>query len=93
MVSSKHSGISLATVYRNLNQLAEDGKILRVKVMDAPDRYDLTVDDHHHFKCSKCGRVYDVEDALEIDLSKVSCKQGRITRCDLLFEGVCNNCL
>ena len=59
IVSKKCPAISKGTVYRGLNQLAEDGKILRVAIANAPDRYDLTVGDHAHCICNGCGRVFD----------------------------------
>lgn len=46
--------ISLATVYRNLSQLSEQGKIKRIAVPSAPDRFDKTVSQHSHFICSEC---------------------------------------
>ncbi len=54
-------GISRGTVYRNLNNLAVDGEILRVQVANAPDRFDFTVNPHAHFRCKECGRVFDLE--------------------------------
>ncbi len=53
--------ISRGTVYRNLNNLADDGDILRVQVANAPDRYDFTVEPHAHFRCRYCGRVFDFQ--------------------------------
>ena len=35
--------VSLATVYRNLGQLADAGMILRISVPDSPDRFDGTI--------------------------------------------------
>lgn len=51
--------ISRATVYRDLNRLADEGEILRVNVANAADRYDLTNHNHAHCLCVKCGRVFD----------------------------------
>ena len=53
-------GIGLATVYRNLSSLAEDGVIRRIYVSGEPDRFDKTVEDHDHAVCKNCGRMIDV---------------------------------
>lgn len=53
-------GIGLATVYRNLSSLAEDGVIRRIYVSGEPDRFDKTVIDHDHAVCKTCGRMIDV---------------------------------
>ena len=53
--------IGLATVYRNLNQLAEDGKIRRISVMDGSDHFDKTLAPHEHALCRVCGRMRDVD--------------------------------
>lgn len=52
--------VSLATVYRNLGQLADAGMIIRISVPDSPDRFDGTISPHHHMRCDKCGRVTDI---------------------------------
>ena len=54
-------GIGLATVYRNLSQLAQEGAIRRVYVSGEPDRFDKTLTDHNHAVCKKCGCMRDVD--------------------------------
>ncbi len=53
--------ISLGTVYRNLNMLADAGEILRLSCGGTSDRYDGTVAPHYHFLCRDCGSVSDLE--------------------------------
>lgn len=57
-VAARHPSISKATVYRNLNSLAEDGLLRRVAMPDAADRFDFTVGPHYHIKCA-CWRPGD----------------------------------
>ncbi len=52
--------ISLGTVYRNLNLLADQGLIQRVILDDGVVRFDGNVHEHHHFICTKTGKIYDV---------------------------------
>ena len=54
-------GIGLATVYRNLSQLASEGMIRRIYVSGEPDRFDKTVIDHDHAVCKNCGCMRDVD--------------------------------
>ncbi len=53
--------ISLGTVYRNLNLLADMGEIIRISSGNGPDRYDGNTKPHYHFICSKCGDVLDID--------------------------------
>jgi Fur family ferric uptake transcriptional regulator len=56
--------ISLATVYRNLEVLAEAGLIQKLALAGSQKRFDGMVENHYHIRCLKCGRVDDV--ALEL---------------------------
>lgn len=52
-------GISLATVYNNLNALSEKGLVRRIPSAGAPDRYDR-VYRHDHLVCRQCGVISDI---------------------------------
>ena len=60
-VNEEYPGISKATVYRLLSEAADEGKIQRLKLSDASDRYDITVKKHCHIVCKGCGAVADVD--------------------------------
>ncbi len=84
--------ISKATVYRNLTLLSDEGKILKISVPNAPDRFDFNIDEHYHFRCNKCGKVFDI-DGPKIDLSSFSndsCHE--IDGYTLIFSGTCVVC-
>jgi len=91
-VSEKCSNISRGTVYRNLNKLADDGKILRVAVANAPDRFDKTTYDHCHFRCLKCGGISDFKAVHEIDIDRYKSDDFDLTGYDILFNGFCKRC-
>lgn len=93
MTREKDPTISMGTVYRNLNLLAEQGKILRIKVPGGADRYDGTIEPHNHAVCTKCGMVMDYTfdfDGLSSQLEKsgFKCEELNIT-----VRGTCKNCL
>jgi len=59
-VHKKLPRISLATVYRNLHSLVDEGKI-RTLLLDAQGaRFDPETSQHDHFVCERCGRVVDL---------------------------------
>jgi Fe2+ or Zn2+ uptake regulation protein len=60
MVRRRLTRISLATVYRNLEMLADRGLIRRLDLAGRRRRYDADMRDHYHVRCAKCGRVGDV---------------------------------
>ena len=53
-------GLSLGTVYRNLNSLVEAGRVRRVPIPGQPDRFDHTLSWHSHLYCTRCGQVTDL---------------------------------
>ena len=94
-VHEKYPGISRATVYRLLAEAADDGRILRVKLSDALDRYDFTVKRHYHIVCRECGAVSDVETEFsrdEVLCNTKGCENFLVEECHLEFLGVCDKC-
>lgn len=94
-ITKQYPGISKSTVYRNLNQLADDGVILKVEVANAPDRFDSKNYNHSHMKCLGCGRVFDFEtDSVisELPVDGEEAKGFKITGYELVFSGYCIEC-
>ena len=60
-VKNEYPNISLGTVYRNLNLLAEMGEVLKISTPNGGDRFDGHMHPHYHFCCNKCGRVIDLD--------------------------------
>jgi len=52
--------ISLGTVYRNLELLAERGLLRKIEFGGGQMRFDGRTDQHYHVQCTKCGRLDDV---------------------------------
>ena len=86
--------ISLATVYRNLDLLAQAGLIQMVELGSCPRRYDGWMDDHIHVRCLQCGKVGDVSDGLlRRARERVEKLSGYdITGHQLEFTGLCPGC-
>jgi Fur family peroxide stress response transcriptional regulator len=88
-------GLSLGTVYRNLNILVEQGLLTRIDNGSSFDRYDSRREPHYHFVCDRCGTIVDLALPVDTALDKaVSKKTGfHIFRHRVDFFGICQTCL
>ena len=59
-VKKEFPNISLGTVYRNLNLLADMGEITKIPTPDGGDRFDGDIHPHYHVVCTSCGKVIDL---------------------------------
>lgn len=93
-VVKDHPNVSKATVYRNLNVLADAGQIRRVQLLDAAVRFDGGLVSHYHAQCRKCGCVLDVmEEGCISDLGAALTEQGfEVEDREVLFRGICASC-
>jgi Fur family ferric uptake transcriptional regulator/Fur family peroxide stress response transcriptional regulator len=87
-------GLSLGTVYRNLNQLKENKEILELNYGSTQSRFDGKHDNHYHFCCSCCGRVFDVHMPVirSIETKAKAASDFLITGHRLEFYGLCSEC-
>jgi Fe2+ or Zn2+ uptake regulation protein len=86
--------ISKGTVYRNLKILREDGKISELKLSCEVSRYEGNQENHYHFRCEKCGRVFDLDEPVnrEIDESVAKRTGFKVSYHQLEFRGICKEC-
>jgi len=94
MVRLKLPRISLGTVYRNLETLAELGLIQKIEVGGTQKRFDGNAAAHYHVRCLHCGRVDDLDLALNTDMEHEARKKTayKILRHRLEFAGLCPEC-
>jgi Fur family ferric uptake transcriptional regulator len=90
-------GVGIASVYRILDLLADQGFVQRVEIGDAITRFEPAHpggDHHHHLVCNSCGKVEAFEDeGLEHALRQVERKTGYTTAGhDVLLRGACQDC-
>lgn len=93
MLKEKGENVSIATVYRNLNSLAETGEILKFKTFEKNERFDSTIKPHYHFQCEKCSKIYD----LPVEITQrvkdnVSHSGFEVTKFTVMVSGICPNC-
>ena len=87
--------VSKGTIYRNLNILREMGEITELNLKGTVRRYEGRKDKHYHFRCEQCGRVFDLDEPVDIALDeKVARSTGfKVSYHQLEFRGICNECL
>ena len=84
--------LSLGTVYRNLNLLADEGAIRRMAF--PVERSDAKTMPHPHFCCDQCGAVYALHlpyDA-ELDRQALLASGHDVTGHEVVFHGICTKC-
>ena len=89
------SNISLATLYRNLNQLAQNGVIKKIDGLETSSHYDHNIHEHYHFICEKCKRVFDVSSDVAVDVVKKTEQETGflVKNHDIILSGICKDCL
>lgn len=94
-VKADYPNISRATVYRNLKLLAEAGEIGEVEMPGGADHFDYQTSRHYHVRCTRCGRIFDVDMEYIPDLEKsIKNTQGfQLNGHDIIFKGICPECL
>ena len=96
-VKEDFPNISLGTVYRNLNLLADLGEAIKISTPDGGDRFDGRTSPHNHFLCRKCGRLLDLElDMKSIEeVNRLAAENfdGLIESSSTLFYGECSDCI
>ena len=86
--------ISLGTVYRNLDLLAEQGKILKIESAGSSKRFDGDIRLHQHVRCQKCDRVADIMLPMRVpDARHIILRGFTIIAVRLEFDGLCDACL
>ena len=95
IISRTNSSIGSATVYRNLNTLAEERTIKKIDGLETPAHFDHNTHKHYHFICDKCKKIYDVSEdvAPNVDINASKETGFKITGHDITFHGICSECI
>jgi Fur family ferric uptake transcriptional regulator len=95
MVRKRLPRISLGTVYRNLEILAESGDIQKLEPGCTLKRFDGKTEDHYHLRCMRCDRVVDAPIDFDVTIRHDSNNDAnfRILGHKLEFIGVCPDCI
>ena len=85
-------GLGMATVYRTIKGLIDEGWLIAVEVPGQPPRYEVRGKaHHHHFHCLKCQRLFELAGCLE-HLEKLIPSTFRVVDHVVLIYGYCAGC-
>jgi Fur family ferric uptake transcriptional regulator len=84
--------LGIATVYRTVKGLLDDGWLRAVELPGAPSRYEVAGKaHHHHFHCRACDGVFEVE-ACPAGIRGLLPGGFRMERHEIILYGVCAGC-
>lgn len=84
--------LSKTTVYNTLKLFLEKRIIQLIVIEENETRYDADITTHAHFKCEKCGQVYDIRvDLTEMKIEGLETFQVKENH--IYFKGICETCL
>jgi len=94
MVRRRLPGISLGTVYRNLDMLSECGVIKKLVSTGVQRRFDGNMKEHYHVRCLNCGKIEDAALQPIKHLEKMFYEENNfsILGYRLEFVGLCPKC-
>lgn len=84
--------LGIATVYRALKTLVEEGKLKRVELPGQITRYERTgLAHHHHFHCRGCGKVFDIPGCPD-GLRRLTPRGFKLEGHEVMLYGTCPDC-
>lgn len=86
--------ISLDTVHRTLDTFCAIGVAAMVEGSGTPKRYEGNLDEHHHARCLKCGKIQDFyyETYDHLPLPPELQEDFQVIRKTVHIEGLCRAC-
>lgn len=85
--------LTLATVYRNLNQMTEQGQIVRLE-LNKEFHFDGDMRSHQHCVCNSCGKIDDLfqEKISQYALQEIKDNRFQPVSVTVMFYGICDTC-
>ncbi|MCX8073463.1 MAG: transcriptional repressor [Candidatus Binatia bacterium] len=84
--------ISMGTVYRNLQKLVRERRLLVIRAPDGVQRFDARTDAHDHFVCQRCGEVVDVPLMSGIEAPNLEAMGYVVSDRLVTWIGLCPHC-
>ena len=92
LAAGDHSGLGIATVYRNIKILLDEGWLAVVELPGEVAHYELAGKaHHHHFHCRTCGKVFELNACLP-NVQTLAPPGFEVAGHDLLLFGACQDC-
>ncbi|MEO7157134.1 MAG: transcriptional repressor [Vicinamibacterales bacterium] len=90
---SEVAGLGIATVYRNIRTLCDEGWLVAVELPGDSPRYELQgKPHHHHFHCRRCNKVFEVDGCVPT-LNAFAPKGFTLDDHEIVLYGSCADCL
>ncbi len=86
----KVPSLSKTTVYNTIKLFSDKGLIQEILIEGNEIRLDADITTHGHFKCTKCGKLYDIP-VNKSDIEK-GLKGFTVDRTHIYYTGICRNC-
>lgn len=83
--------LSKTTVYNTLKTFVDKGLVSIVTTEEDEIRYDYSEESHLHFKCKKCGALYDIFHKCDV-LKQTEIDGHLIDEHHIYFRGICKKC-
>jgi Fur family ferric uptake transcriptional regulator len=95
------ASLNLSTIYRNLNALQDDARIVKVMLPGQAARFEAACTSrdgdtahhhhHHHFHCTACDRVYTLH-ACPGSMKELAPKGFVVRAHEVTLHGLCADC-
>jgi Fur family ferric uptake transcriptional regulator len=86
------TGLGVATVYRTINAMVDDGWLVPVELPGDPPRYERSgAAHHHHFRCRQCTLVFEIE-GCPGDFAGLAPPGFELEAHDIVLHGRCARC-
>ncbi len=85
--------ISLATVYKNVNQMNALGVLDVIKFSNHKLQYEIAKEPHIHLACNSCGLVMDMDKCIDELMESAESESGyRLNHSTVVLDGLCPEC-
>ena len=85
-------GLGIATVYRNIKTLLNEGWLESVDLPGESAVYERAgKPHHHHFHCEQCSRVFELNGCVP-KINKLANRNFSVSRHELVLYGLCEEC-
>jgi len=95
-LKKKNPSLSKTTVYNSLDILRQNEIIKSLTICGSEHRYDFDHGTHHHFLCTKCGMIYDIDykcPNIENIRQLIESSGHHIDEIHGYFKGICKICI
>jgi Fe2+ or Zn2+ uptake regulation protein len=84
--------LSRTTIYNTLKIFVEAGLAQEVTIENKEVRYDARTESHGHFKCKKCGKIYNFNISVD-DILVEGLNDFQVDNRNVYFIGICKDSL